>query len=136
MIVDSSALVALVNDEPEADTFLQLMGVSRSRTSVATWLEACLVVDSRSPAHARRFDELVEMLGLELVPVAVEHARLAREAHRRFGRGSGSPARLNYGDCFAYALAVITGEPLLFKGDDFRHTDITPAWLPGSTGAN
>jgi ribonuclease VapC len=136
MIVDSSALVALVNAEPEADTFLELISASRVRTSVATWLETCLVVDSRSPAHARRFDELVEALRLELVPVGVEHARLAREAHRRFGRGSGSRARLNYGDCFAYALAVLTGEPLLFKGDDFRHTDVTPAWLPGSPGAD
>lgn len=95
--------------------------------SVATWLELCLVLDRRSVAHARKLDQLVEALAIDLVPVSVEQARIAREAYRRFGRGSGSPAKLNYGDCFAYALAVLTGAPLLFKGEDFSHTDVRSA---------
>lgn len=127
MIVDSSALVAVVDREPEHETFLQLILDTSSRLSVANWLETCLLLDRRSPAHGRRLDELVDTLGIEIVPVSAEQGGVAREAHRRFGRGSGSPARLNYGDCFAYALALTTGEPLLFKGDDFTHTDLRAA---------
>lgn len=130
MIVDASAIVAMVEHEPEREPFLLLLVQSRPRLSVATWLETCLVLDSRSASHATRLDQLVHSLDIELVPVTLEQARVAREAHRRFGRGSGSPARLNYGDCFAYALAVTTGEPLLFKGTDFTHTDVRPASLP------
>ena len=124
MIVDSSALVAVVDREPEHEAFLALIIDSSSRLSVANWLETCLVLDKRSPAHGRRLDELVDSLGIEIVPVSVEQGGVAREAHRRFGRGTGSPARLNFGDCFAYALAITTGEPLLFKGTDFTHTDL------------
>ncbi len=127
MIVDSSALVAVVDRELDHETFLELILATPSRLSVANWLETCLVLDKRSPSHGRRLDELVDTLGMEIVPVSVEQGRVAREAHRRFGRGSGSPARLNYGDCFAYALALTTGEPLLFKGEDFTHTDLRAA---------
>lgn len=95
--------------------------------SVATWLESCLVIDSRAPRKGLGLDALLERLEVELVPVSLEQGRIARDAHRRYGRGSGSPAKLNFGDCFAYALAVDSGEPLLFKGDDFRHTDVNPA---------
>ena len=117
----------MVDREPEHETLLQVILDTSSRLSVANWLETCLVLDKRSPAHGRRLDELVDSLGIEIVPVSVEQGRIAREAHRRFGRGSGSPARLNFGDCFAYALAITTGEPLLFKGTDFTHTDLQSA---------
>jgi ribonuclease VapC len=127
VIVDSSALIAIVQGEPEATVFARLLLDGPSRMSVASWLEASLVVDSRSATHQQEFAEAIDTLGVELVPVTAEQAQAARAAHRRFGRGSGSPARLNYGDCFAYALARVSGEPLLFKGDDFGHTDVTAA---------
>ena len=86
-----------------------------------------MVIDSRGGSLlARRFDEVIEGLGLEVVPVTLEQAQLARRAHQEYGRGN-HPAKLNYGDCFAYALAKVTGEPLLFKGNDFSQTDIPPA---------
>jgi ribonuclease VapC len=75
---------------------------------------------------SRRLDELIDRLGVDIVDVTAAHARLVREAYRDFGRGSGHPAQLNFGDCFAYALARSTRQPLLFKGDDFVHTDIAP----------
>jgi ribonuclease VapC len=130
VIVDASAIVAMVEHEPEADIFVDLIAGATSSMSVATWLEAALVLDRRSPAHARRLDELRDSLEIELVPVSLNQGEVARDAYRRFGRGSGSPARLNYGDCFAYALAITTGESLLFTGDDFGHTDVRAAWLP------
>jgi len=74
-----------------------------------------------------RFDEFFKEANISVEPVTLEQARLAREAYRDFGKGSGHPAKLNFGDCFAYALAKATGEPLLFKGDDFIHTDISSA---------
>jgi ribonuclease VapC len=76
---------------------------------------------------SRRLDDLLRVLDIAIESVTEEQARIAREAYRDYGHGSGHPARLNFGDCFAYALARVTGEPLLFKGDDFTHTDITPA---------
>ncbi len=79
---------------------------------------------SRDPIASRRFDELVKEAQISIEAVTEAQAQVAREAYRDFGKGSGHPARLNFGDCFAYALAKITGEPLLFKGDDFIHTDI------------
>ncbi len=78
---------------------------------------------SRDPVASRRFDELLAEAGIVIEAVTDAQARLAREAYRDFGKGSGHPARLNFGNCFAYALAKATGEPLLFKGDDFHHTD-------------
>lgn len=95
--------------------------------SVANWIEAAMVIDSRAnPMAATRFEDLVARLGIELVPVSVTQARKARIAHQSYGRGN-HRAKLNYGDCFAYALANETGEPLLFKGLDFAQTDIEPA---------
>ena len=95
--------------------------------SAGNWLEAAIIVDGRGDATARiRFDELLDAGGIEITPVSVEQARVARLAYQQFGRGN-HPARLNYGDCFAYALAKVTGEPLLFKGNDFVQTDIQPA---------
>jgi ribonuclease VapC len=91
-------------------------------------MKDAIVIDaSRDPIASRRFDDLVREAQLIVEPVTEAQARIAREAYRDFGRGSGHPARLNFGDCFAYALARSMSEPLLFKGDDFAHTDITPA---------
>ena len=130
MIIDSSALQAIVQDEPGGAALLQAAAAAECAMSVATWLEVCLVADARSAAHGERLDRIIDILGIQLVDVTAHHAHLARHAYRRFGRGSGSKARLNYGDCFAYALAVATGEPLLFTGEDFVHTDVTAA-VPG-----
>lgn len=127
MIVDSSALMAIVQGEPGSDLLLRTAAAATCRMSLATWLEVGIVADARSAGHGERLDRVIETLELELVPVSVRQAEVARLAHRRYGRGSGSPARLNYGDCFAYALSVVAGEPLLFVGDDFAHTDVAAA---------
>ena len=95
--------------------------------SVATRLEVSIVADARSTTHGERLDQILTALDVEIVPVSVRQGDVARVAHRRYGRGSGSPARLNLGDCFAYALSVTSGEPLLFVGDDFTHTDVAAA---------
>jgi ribonuclease VapC len=129
MIIDTSALIAILRDEPEAMTFARAIeAASHRRISAANFVESAIVIDgSRDPIASRRFDDLVREARLVVEPVTEAQARIAREAYRDFGRGSGHPARLNFGDCFAYALARATGEPLLFKGDDFARTDITSA---------
>ncbi len=132
MIIDASAIVAILFDEPEA--FVCADAISRApvrRISAATFLEAAIVMDgSGDPVAGRRLDELLEAAGIEIEPVTVEQARVGREAYRDFGRGSGNPAQLNFGDCFSYALARTTGEPLLYKGQDFGHTGIASALDP------
>jgi ribonuclease VapC len=129
MIVDTSALVAIVAGEPEREAFVDaILAADAPRISAASLLEVGIVVDrQRDPAMSRRLDDLVDALGLHVVPVSVSHAATGRAAYRDYGKGSGHPAGLNYGDCFAYALARESGSPLLFKGDDFIHTDLTPA---------
>ncbi len=127
MILDSSALMAIVNQEPDSDRLLRTAAGVRCRMSVATWLEVTIVADARSTAHGARLDEILAALEVEVVPVTVRQGEVARVAYRRFGRGSESMARLNFGDCFAYALSVTAGEPLLFTGDDFTHTDVARA---------
>lgn len=127
MIIDTSALIAVLFSEPEADTFSALMAAEPARVSAANWLEATMVADGRRNDAGRRLDRLVDGLGVTVEPVTEAHARAARIAFRRYGRGSGSPAELNFGDCFAYALSATSGEPLLFKGDDFTHTDVLRA---------
>ena len=125
MIVDSSVLVAILRDEPDAGTYTRAIETAdRTSLSAATYLEASVVV---TRALHPRLDELVREMDAELVPFDAEQAQLARRAYADYGKRSGSPARLNLGDCFSYALAKATGRPLLFKGDDFRHTDVTPA---------
>lgn len=127
MIVDTSALIAVLRDEPDAATYAQAIAKAAvRRISAANYVETAAVIDaSRDPIASRRFDDLLREARLEIEPVTAAQARIAREAYRDFGRGSGHPARLNFGDCFAYALAKAMNEPLLFKGDDFTHTDVS-----------
>jgi ribonuclease VapC len=129
VIVDSSALVAILRDEPDAAVYTAAIENSpECRISAATLLETAIVVDgSRDPILSRRLDDLLIEAAIGIEPFTEAHAHIARQAYRDYGRGSGHPAQLNFGDCFAYALARATGEKLLFKGDDFRHTDIAPA---------
>jgi ribonuclease VapC len=126
VIVDSSALIAISRGEPEsAVCFRALLDSLLTRISAANWLEATLVVDGwRDSEASREFDALLERFNVVIEPVTTDQARIAREAYRRFGRGSGHPAKLNFGDCFAYALATELDEPLLFVGQDFIHTDV------------
>ena len=129
MIVDTSALVAILRDEPEARRFAIALANAQERwISAANFLEAAIVIDgSRDPAASRLFDDLLRESRIHIETVTEEQVRIAREAYRDFGRGSGHAAALNFGDCFAYALARTSGEPLLFKGRDFTHTGISVA---------
>lgn len=129
MILDTSALLAILRDEPGAMRYANALAEAAvRRLSAASYVEAAAVIDaSRDPVASRRFDDLLREARVVIEPVTEVQARLAREAYRDFGRGSGHPARLNFGDCFTYALARATNEPLLFKGEDFTHTDVTPA---------
>lgn len=129
MILDTSALIAILQAEPEADRLLDaILQADQAQMSAATFVEAAIVIDGRrDPVLSRMFDTLLNDLGVEIRPVSVDQARLARQAYRDFGKGSGHPARLNFGDCFSYAAAVAVDDVLLFKGDDFRHTDVRPA---------
>lgn len=127
MIVDSSALVAILKNEDDAPAFTSLLEASSASVSAAALLETCLV---EGPDRYGAVDELVFAAMLTVVPFDGRQVREARMAHARFGKGTGHPARLNFGDCMSYALAKVTGEPLLFKGDDFIHTDIEPALRP------
>ena len=132
MIVDTSALVAILRGEPSARTLDDLLFDSTEATmSAASYVEFGAVADrDPDPVQRRRAATLVEDYGISIAPVTAEQARIARDAYRELGRGSGHPARLNYGDVFSYALAKVTREPLLFVGDDFTHTDVTPALPP------
>lgn len=129
MIIDTSALVAILRDEPEAEAFAAtIVATSERRMSAASYVEVGAVIDgARDPVASRRVDELIAAAGIAIEPLTAMQARIARQAYRDFGKGSGHPAGLNFGDCLSYALAADLGEPLLFKGDDFRATDITPA---------
>jgi ribonuclease VapC len=133
VIIDTSALIAILRAEPDAGEMAHAIERADSRrVSAANWLEAAVVIDaSRDPVASRRFDELVRTAELRVESVTGDQVRIARDAYRDFGKGSGHKAGLNFGDCFAYALAKSTGEELLFKGSDFGYTDITPA-LPGA----
>lgn len=129
MIVDSSALVAIVNGEPEAAEFLDVLSRNPNRRmSAATYVETSIVIDGQhDPVASRQLDELIERAHIEMMSLTQQQARIAREAYRDFGKTSGSRAKLNFGDCFSYALAKDLDEPLLFKGDDFNHTDVRRA---------
>ena len=129
MIVDTSAIMAVLLQEPDADRFVDCLFENPDRkVSAGTWIELSAVLTrQRDGGVAAAFDTLMQALRVQIVPVSIGQAEIGRTAYRTFGRGSDHPAKLNFGDCFAYALAKDTGEPLLFKGEDFSQTDIRPA---------
>ncbi len=127
MILDSSAVLAMLFGEPEAAAFAEAAEEATERAiSAASWLEAAMVADNRSAVASAEFAGLMARLDLEIVPFTASQAMRAREAHRHYGKGR-HKAGLNLGDCFSYALAKERGQALLFKGDDFAATDIEPA---------
>ena len=128
MIIDTSAILSILLREPDAERFARaITAASSRRISAATLLEATIVLESRSGfAAAHELDTFLRRAQIELEPVTPEQAQTARQAWRRFGKGN-HPAGLNFGDCFVYALAEATREPLLFKGRDFELTDIPAA---------
>jgi ribonuclease VapC len=129
MIVDSSAIVAILKREPDWRTFSRALDTSEiSRISAANYFESSVVVDGwKDPILSAQLDELIERFNIHIEPVTPEQARIARQAYRDYGKNSGHPANLNFGDCFSYALARAKREPILFKGADFVHTDLRPA---------
>jgi len=129
MIVDSSAVIAVLMREPGWRTFAEeLDGAPVTRISAANYFELGLVLDKwRNPVLSQQLDELIDRFDIQIEPVTAEQARIARQAYRDYGRGSGHAARLNFGDCFSYALAREMREPILFKGTDFAETDLRPA---------
>lgn len=129
MIVDSSALIAILKREPEWPVLSKALDSADSCcVSAANYLESSIVVDGwRNSVLSREFDELIERFKIVIEPVTAEQAKIARQAYRDYGKGSGHPVGLNFGDCFTYALARAKREPVLYKGDDFVHTDLRPA---------
>jgi len=128
MVLDSSAILAILLDEPERPSFAQLIEQDATRlVSAATLVEVSIVIESRKGMAGRRLlERFLELTGAEVAPVTADQAARACDAFRRWGKGR-HPAGLNFGDVFAYALAEVTGEPLLFKGNDFARTDIASA---------
>jgi ribonuclease VapC len=128
VVLDTSALLAMLLAEPERDAYVALLADAEDPLiSAATLLEASIVMLAKTAeAGIRDLDELLATGGVRCVAVDEDQARLARDAFARFGKGR-SPAGLNFGDCFSYALAQAMGRPLLFKGNDFTKTDVTPA---------
>lgn len=130
MIVDTSAIIAILKGEPDAARFQTALANCPDpiRMSAATYLEAGIVVDRNASAVlSARFDEVLATFAITIAPVTEAQARQARAAYGRYGKGTGHPAGLNFGDCFAYALAVEHAQPLLFKGADFGQTDVQVA---------
>lgn len=125
MVIDTSAIIAILLGEPEAPELARAIEDASPRLlSAANLLETSMVIEARKgDAAGREFDLLLYRAGIDVVPVDQEQAEIARVAWRRYGKGR-YPANLKFGDCFAYALAKTTGLPLLFKGDDFNQTDI------------
>ncbi len=128
MIVDTSAIIAILIGEPDQDALTRLLALAPSRhMSAGSWVELEVVLSRRRDRSLRpRLDALLNLFPIDIASVTAEQAEMGAVAYRTYGKGN-HPARLNFGDCFAYALAKSTGHPLLFKGDDFIHTDITPA---------
>jgi ribonuclease VapC len=129
MILDTSALIAILRFEAEAPEFAKIIELAaQPRISAVSYVEAGAVIDgSKDPIASRRFDELIEAAQIAIEPVSEAQAQIARQAYRDFGKTSGHPAKLNFGDCFSYALAKSKVEPLLFKGQDFSRTDVKSA---------
>jgi ribonuclease VapC len=128
VILDTSALAAIFFGEPEADHYIQIIhDAERCRLSAANFVELSLVIEGQMGTDAlHQADMFLRRTGVVMEPFTADQAYIARQAFHDYGKGR-HPAGLNFGDCFAYALAKVTGEPLLFKGDDFRKTDIVPA---------
>lgn len=133
MVIDTSAIVAMLTDEPDAARFEAAVEADHVRLmSTASYLETAIVVETRyGEAGGRELDLWLHRAAVDLVAVHADQADVARAAYRKYGRGR-HRAGLNFGDCFSYGLARISGQPLLFKGDDFRHTDITSVALPAT----
>jgi ribonuclease VapC len=133
MVVDTSAVIAILLNEPDAEYFERALETDPSRLmSAASFLEAAIVIEVRfGAAGGRELDLFLSTARMSIIPVTTEQVSAARQAFRTYGKGR-HPAGLNFGDCFSYALAKTTGEPLLFKGNDFGQTDITP-WVFPST---
>lgn len=131
MILDSSAIVAVLRAEPEAPDFAKAIESAKQRhISAVSYVEAAIVIDSgRDAVASRRFDDFFRASRIKVESVTPRQAEIARNAYRDFGKGR-HQARLNFGDCFAYALAKEMDEPLLFKGKDFLHTDVETAEVP------
>lgn len=128
MILDTSPLVAILAEEPDSQLYIDAISLAPScRISAGNFLELSIVIEAQFGADVlRQCDALFRRIGIVIEPVTVDQVHLARQAFHDFGKGR-HPAGLNFGDCFAYALAKAAGEPLLFKGDDFKQTDIVPA---------
>jgi len=128
MVIDTSAMLAILQDEPERRTLNEAIEAADARSmSVATFVELSIIMEARAGANGvRDLDLFIERAGIELVTVDEEQARTARRAYTRYGKGR-HKAGLNFGDCFSYALASVLGESLLDKGDDFRSTDLVAA---------
>lgn len=126
MIVDSSALVAILAQEPSWRALREALFEAPTRgISAGTLLELTIVIDARrDPSLTRKLEDLLDTGGLTVHPVTAEQVAIGRAAYRDYGKGSGHPAQLNFGDCFAYALGRQRQEPLLYVGADFSHTDI------------
>jgi len=130
LIVDASALIAIVKAEADARACRQALRTSPvNRISAANLLEAAIVIDRFPDPATAVFDRLIRRSAIRVEPVTAHQVGIAREAYRRFGKGTGHPAQLNFGDCFAYALAIERGEPLLFVGQDFVQTDVRPVLI-------
>jgi ribonuclease VapC len=130
MIIDSSALMTIILRERGFEDYWNkiLSAETLPKISAANYLETAIVVDAKKdPRNSRNLDKLLDEAEIEIVAMTAQQAHIARAAYRDFGKGSGHNAQLNFGDCFAYALATDTGEPLLFKGNDFSETDIAAA---------
>src|ERR1019366_10537890 len=128
MIIDTSAIIAILRDEPEAASYARAIAdATDRRVSAVNFVESAVVIDtSRDPIATRRFDDFITEANIFIEPVTEIQAEIARDAYRDFGKGRGHPAKLNFGDCFAYALAKAFGEPLLFKGEDFIPPPVVP----------
>jgi ribonuclease VapC len=133
IVVDTSVLIAILKDEQDAPELIERLGEASKRyVSAGSMLECGIVVAAKyGSVGLIELQNLHHSLQMETVPFDADQARVGYQAFSRFGRGSKHPARLNFGDCFAYALASTRNLPLLFKGDDFLHTDIRPALTPG-----
>jgi len=133
MIVDTSALIAMLTNEEDGEALSQVLDEPGTiRMSAASYLETSIMIDAhRDAALSAQFDDMILDSEIMIEPVTAEQARIARQAYRDFGKGSGHPAKLNFGDCFSYALAREKREPILFKGDDFVHTNLHSALEKG-----